>query len=320
MSGCFKCQQKHRLAPVPESGQPLIDQPCMSCKKLRKTFEEVPECRKRPSFNRSVSCPVQGAIVSYLPEDGKLLNDFLSGRESDDISTEPSDTKISISEENEPLPRQPACRAKRQTIFNVCVCVLLAVLIIFCVIIYVAQSGRSTREGNDHHQPQAAVNSELPRNATVAPHVHHRHCFSRTVLALDVSRLEQNDPDEPTSSVPFKIVASSDGIVSLSADRRTVIFNELGDYHVDVEFVMDTYSVDGLPDNGPHQQSLCLNIPGRTQVCRPLILGRHMRLTQRVNAEVSVDSGQNLSVFVHNLQMLYPDPHLNTLKITKRHC
>lgn len=161
MSGCFKCQQKHRLAPVPESGQPLIDQPCMSCKKLRKTFEEVPECRKRPSFNRSVSCPVQGAIVSYLPEDGKLLNDFLSGRESDDISTEPSDTKISISEENEPLPRQPACRAKRQTIFNVCVCVLLAVLIIFCVIIYVAQSGRSTTEGNDHHQPQVRAREGL---------------------------------------------------------------------------------------------------------------------------------------------------------------
>lgn len=154
MPGCSKCQQKHHLAPVPESGQPLIDQPCMSCKKLRKTFEEVPDCHKRPLFNRSISCPVQGAIVSYLPEDGKLLNDFLSERESDDVITQPSDTKISISEEKEPLPRQPACRAKRQTIFNVCMCILLAVLIIICVITFVAHSGRSTGEGNDRHQPQ----------------------------------------------------------------------------------------------------------------------------------------------------------------------
>eukprot|EP00105_Crassostrea_gigas_P014115 XP_011430675.1 PREDICTED: uncharacterized protein LOC105330600 [Crassostrea gigas] len=320
MPGCSKCQQKHHLAPVPESGQPLIDQPCMSCKKLRKTFEEVPDCHKRPLFNRSISCPVQGAIVSYLPEDGKLLNDFLSERESDDVITQPSDTKISISEEKEPLPRQPACRAKRQTIFNVCMCILLAVLIIICVITFVAHSGRSTGEGNDRHQPQAAVNSDLPRNATVAPHVHHRHCFSRTLLALDVSRLEQRDPDKPTNFVPFKIIASSDEIVSLSADRRTVIFNKPGEYHVDVEFIMDTYSMDGLQDNRPQQQNLCLNIPGRAQVCRPLILGRHMRLTQRVNAEVSVDSGQNLSVFVHNFKMLFPDPHLNTLKITTRHC
>lgn len=89
---------------------------------------------------------------------------------------------------------------------------------------------------------------------------------------------------------------------------------------MDVEFIMDTYSMDGLQDNRPQQQNLCLNIPGRAQVCRPLILGRHMRLTQRVNAEVSVDSGQNLSVFVHNFKMLFPDPHLNTLKITTRHC
>lgn len=128
------------------------------------------------------------------------------------------------------------------------------------------------------------------------------------------------DPDKPTNFVPFKIIASSDEIVSLSADGRTIIFNKPGEYHVDVEFIMDTYSMDGLQDNRPQQQNLCLNIPGRAQVCRPLILSRHMRLTQRVNAEVSVDSGQNLSVFVYNFKMLFPDPHLNTLKITTRHC
>lgn len=316
MPGCCKCQQKHRLAPVPESGQPLIDQTCMSCKKLRKTFEDVPECRKRPSFNRSLSCPVQGAVVSYIAQDETLINDYLSGKESNDVSPDSSDCKMSISVESEALSRIPACRG--QTIFNVCVCALLAVTI--GTIIYFVLSERSLRNRNDHHQPQAALNFDLPRNATVAPHIHHQHCFSQILFTLDVRKLQQNDSDEPTNPVPFKMVSSSGKMVNLTADGRTVIFNEPGDYHLDVEFIMDSYSADSLPDNRSHLQSLCLTIPGRTQVCRPLILGRHMRLTQRVHAGVSVDSGQNLSVFVQNLKMLYPDPDLNTLKITQRHC
>lgn len=54
------------------------------------------------------------------------------------------------------------------------------------------------------------------------------------------------DLDKFMNFVLFKIIVLLDEIVSLLVDGWIIIFNELGEYYVDVEFIMDIYFMDGF--------------------------------------------------------------------------
>lgn len=153
---CSECRQSRGLAPVPESGQPLIAPPCRSCKKLQKTFVELPAPNGRPAFNRSISCPVRGPstlnLFSFPPSDEKFILDHLSETADEDADTPKEKVpEISIAVDNEPSPSQPFCQCNqrnRQNFLKVCVCIF------FCLVlgglVYFAISGHLGR--NDHPQ------------------------------------------------------------------------------------------------------------------------------------------------------------------------
>ena len=150
---CSECRQSRGLAPVPESGQPLIAPPCRSCKKLQKTFVELPAPNGRPAFNRSISCPVRGPstlnLFSFPPSDEKFILDHLSETADEDADTPKEKVpEISIAVDNEPSPSQPFCQCNQQNFLKVCVCIffclVLGGLIYFAIVWHLGR--------NDHPQ------------------------------------------------------------------------------------------------------------------------------------------------------------------------
>ncbi|XP_061190065.1 uncharacterized protein LOC133197897 [Saccostrea echinata] len=311
---CPECQQKQTLSPVPESGQPLIESKhCHLCRKLQKTFVDIP----RPAFNRSVSCPARSNVVSYVQQGGEPLSASLTDEEDKDDSEDVKKIDFGVNFCSESSPRQRVCRViSKQTVIFIAIGLFLVLIVLICVLFYGVFSGRSSQgEGPTHNTP-SPLNHGLTRNVTVFPH--HQHCTSHSLFLVDVSKPKASDNQSTT--VSFRLVNSSDNSVSLSEDGQTIHFNKAGLYDIDVDFIMDTYSLDSVSQDRSYHQTLCLNITSRPPVCRPLIMREWMRLPLSVNAKVRAHYGQRLSVFVKNHKILFPDPNGNMLSIVKRYC
>ncbi|XP_062619018.1 uncharacterized protein LOC134280585 [Saccostrea cucullata] len=307
---CPDCQRKQTLSPVPESGQPLIEsKQCHSCRKLQKTFVELPV---RPLFARSVSCPAGSNVVSYEQND-EVLSALQTEEEDKDSSAGVTKVDFGANFDSESLPRQPAWRTVgKKIIVFVPIGLFLVVIVLICVVFL----GRRTTGEGPTYNILSPMNHGLTRNVTDSPH--HVHCTSHSSFLVDVSKPEV--PDNQPTNVYFRLVNSSDNSVSLSGDGQTIHFNKPGLYDIDVDFIMDTYSLDSVSIERSYHQTLCLNITGRPPVCRPLIMREWMRLPLSVNAEVRVHKGQRVSVFVKNHKLLFPDPNENKLSIVKRYC